>query len=47
MSLHFEPLHPLFAAEASGLDLTRPVDAATVRALDDVHVDIPAASSPR
>jgi alpha-ketoglutarate-dependent 2,4-dichlorophenoxyacetate dioxygenase len=35
MSLHLEPLHPLFAAEASGIDLTRPVDAATVRQVDD------------
>jgi alpha-ketoglutarate-dependent 2,4-dichlorophenoxyacetate dioxygenase len=35
MSLHLEPLHPLFAAEASGIDLTQPVDAATVRAVDD------------
>jgi alpha-ketoglutarate-dependent 2,4-dichlorophenoxyacetate dioxygenase len=35
MSLHLEPLHPLFAAEASGIDLTKPVDAATVRAVDD------------
>lgn len=35
MSLHLKPLHPLFAAEASGIDLTRPVDTATVRAIDD------------
>ena len=35
MSLQLKPLHPLFAAEASGIDLTQPVDAATVRAVDD------------
>ena len=35
MSLQLKPLHPLFAAEASGIDLTQPVDAATVRAIDD------------
>ncbi len=35
MSLQFKPLHPLFAAEASGIDLTRPVDAAAVRAVDE------------
>ena len=35
MSLQLKPLHPLFAAEASGIDLTRPVDAAAVRAVDD------------
>ena len=35
MSLKLKPLHPLFAAEASGVDLTKPVDAATVRAIDD------------
>ncbi len=35
MSLHLKPLHPLFAAEASGIDLTKPVDAATARALDN------------
>lgn len=35
MSLNLEPLHPLFVAEASGIDLTRPVDAATVRAIDE------------
>jgi alpha-ketoglutarate-dependent 2,4-dichlorophenoxyacetate dioxygenase len=35
MSLQFKPLHPLFAAEASGIDITKPVDAAAVRAVDD------------
>ena len=35
MSLQLKPLHPLFAAEASGIDLTQPVGAATVRAVDD------------
>src|SRR6478609_7250797 len=34
-NLQLRPLHPLFAAEASGIDLTRPVDPATVRAIDD------------
>ena len=35
MSLQLKPLHPLFAAEASGIDLTQPVDAAAVRAVDE------------
>jgi alpha-ketoglutarate-dependent 2,4-dichlorophenoxyacetate dioxygenase len=35
MSLQFKPLHPLFAAEAGGIDITKPIDAATVRAIDD------------
>ena len=35
MSLQFKPLHPLFAAEARGIDLTKPVDATTVRAIDE------------
>ena len=35
MSLQLKPLHPLFAAEATGIDLTKPVDADTVRAIDD------------
>lgn len=35
MSLQLKALHPLFAAEASGVDLTQSVDAATVRAIDD------------
>ena len=35
MSLQLEPLHPLFAAEAGGIDLTKPVDAGTVRAIDE------------
>src|SRR5471032_670538 len=34
-NLQLRPLHPLFAAEASGIDLTKAVDAATVRAVDD------------
>jgi alpha-ketoglutarate-dependent 2,4-dichlorophenoxyacetate dioxygenase len=32
--LHFEPLHPLFAAEASGIDITRPLDAEQVHAIE-------------
>ena len=35
MSLTLKPLHPLFAAEAGGVDLAKPVDASTVRAIDD------------
>ena len=35
MSLQLKPLHPLFAAEAGGIDLTKPVDAGTVRAIDE------------
>lgn len=35
MSLQLVSLHPLFAAEASGIDLSKPVDAATVRAIDE------------
>ena len=35
MSLQFKPLHPLFAAEASGIDLRHPVDAATLSAIND------------
>ena len=35
MTLQFKPLHPQFAAEASGIDITKPVDAATVRAIDE------------
>jgi alpha-ketoglutarate-dependent 2,4-dichlorophenoxyacetate dioxygenase len=34
MSLQLRSLHPLFAAEASGVDLRRPLDAATVRAIE-------------
>ncbi len=40
MPLQLEPLHPLFAAEASGIDITQPIDAATVSAIDaamDAH----------
>jgi len=35
MSLQLRPLHPLFAAEASGVDLRRPLDDATVRAIEE------------
>lgn len=34
MSLLLKSLHPLFAAEASGAELARPLDAATVAAID-------------
>jgi alpha-ketoglutarate-dependent 2,4-dichlorophenoxyacetate dioxygenase len=34
MTLELRALHPLFAAEASGVDLRRPLDDATVRAID-------------
>jgi alpha-ketoglutarate-dependent 2,4-dichlorophenoxyacetate dioxygenase len=34
MPLELRPLHPLFAAAASGVDLRRPLDAATVRAIE-------------
>jgi len=34
MSLTLKPLHPVFAAEASGVDLTRPISAATARAIN-------------
>jgi alpha-ketoglutarate-dependent 2,4-dichlorophenoxyacetate dioxygenase len=34
MPLTFKPLHPLFAAEASGIDLRQPLDAATVQAIE-------------
>ena len=34
MALVFKPLHPLFAAEASGLDLTQPLGADEVHAID-------------
>jgi alpha-ketoglutarate-dependent 2,4-dichlorophenoxyacetate dioxygenase len=34
MSLICKPLHPLFAAEASGVDLASPLDAATIAAID-------------
>ena len=33
MTLALRPLHPLFVAEVSGIDLSRPADAATVRAI--------------
>ena len=35
MNLSFKPLHPLFAAEASGFDLTRPLSPDQVRQVDD------------
>ena len=34
MALRFRPLHPLFAAEASGLDLRRPLEPETVREIE-------------
>jgi alpha-ketoglutarate-dependent 2,4-dichlorophenoxyacetate dioxygenase len=34
MALRVEPLHPLFAAEAAGLDLRRPIDPATAAAIE-------------
>ena len=34
MALHLEPLHPVFAAEASGLDLTQPLAPADRRAIN-------------
>ena len=34
MSLQLKPLHPLFGAEATGIDIAKPVDAAAVRAID-------------
>lgn len=34
MTLTLEPLHPLFAAEAGGVDLAKPLDAGTIRAID-------------
>ena len=40
MRLQLKPLHPLFAAEASGVDLRKPLDAALVREIDaamDAH----------
>jgi len=40
MLLTLKPLHPHFAAEASGIDLRQPLDEGTIRAIDaamDVH----------
>jgi alpha-ketoglutarate-dependent 2,4-dichlorophenoxyacetate dioxygenase len=34
MTLTLAPLHPLFAAEAGGVDLDRPLDTQTIRAID-------------
>src|SRR5262245_16112500 len=34
MALTLEPLHPLFAAQVSGVDLRRPLEAATVADID-------------
>ena len=34
MALRLEPLHPLFAAEASGVELARPLDPDTVAGID-------------
>ncbi|HEX4193210.1 MAG TPA: TauD/TfdA family dioxygenase, partial [Stellaceae bacterium] len=35
MSLDFQPLTPVFAAEARGIDLRQPIDAATAAAIED------------
>lgn len=35
MSLQLRPLHPLFAAQASGVDLRRPLERETVRAIEE------------
>lgn len=35
MRLTLSPLHPLFVAEAGGIDISKPIDADTVRAIDD------------
>ncbi len=35
MSLQLNPLHPLFVAEAYGVDLRRPLDPASVRLIDE------------
>jgi len=35
MALQLKPLHPLFVAEAGGVDMTKPLDAETVRAIDE------------
>ena len=34
MSLHVKPLHPVFVAEASGIDLTQPLSEANVKAIN-------------
>jgi len=34
MTFRLEPLHPLFAAEAQGIDLSRPPDSGTVREIE-------------
>lgn len=34
MSLPLKPLHPVFAAEASGIDLTRPITTAEAKAIN-------------
>jgi len=34
VALRLEPLHPLFAAEASGVDLRRPPDAKTAKEIE-------------
>ena len=34
MSLQLRPLHPVFAAEASGIDLTAPLSSANRRAIN-------------
>ena len=37
MSLQLKPLHPLFVAEVSGIDIAKPIDAATVRAFEGIQ----------
>ena len=34
MALSFKPLTPVFAAEATGIDLRQPIDAATAAAIE-------------
>ena len=34
MPIAFTPLHPLFAAEAGGVDIKSPLDPATIAAID-------------
>jgi alpha-ketoglutarate-dependent 2,4-dichlorophenoxyacetate dioxygenase len=39
MSISIQPLHPVFAGEVAGVDLTRPLDAATVTAIETAIAD--------
>ncbi|MGE0747275.1 MAG: TauD/TfdA dioxygenase family protein [Rhodospirillales bacterium] len=39
MALQLKPLHPLFGAEASGVDLERPLDDATASAIESAIID--------